>query len=352
MAPNVQNSNRLFTRPKQQHAVETAIAATTPKEVVKTRGPAKPNRVEPKLTKRLEVNLPLDVRSDIVRSAQQAGKTVAEYLTVLHCSFKARQIALNTRAVLEDLLTPNPPAPESVVAVEDDRDEVSPGELAIANELPDPFATCYTAADVDRVLAVADPPCDTVLEGVAYAEVAIDGGGISKHVFHHGGGQLQETEHAAGWYWWDEAGMLGGGPHPDAGTADAELRRYVREVLDGTPPDLQPDRFREWQAANACDVCGNYPDHHGNLEHGRGCYTQSEDGGGTSYIEPPGLAEAVAEPSFEGDGDPVGCGPDCPVTKCGPDCPVCEAEQGVATLDTELVDLGSIYVSHDPRIRS
>ena len=35
----------------------------------------------------------------------------------------------------------------------------------------------------------------------------------------------------------------------------------------------------------ACDVCGNVPDEDGMIEHGRGCYTQSEDGGGVSFIE-------------------------------------------------------------------
>lgn len=33
-----------------------------------------------------------------------------------------------------------------------------------------------------------------------------------------------------------------------------------------------------------CDVCGNRPNNDGVLEHGRGCYTQSEDGGGTEYF--------------------------------------------------------------------
>lgn len=35
----------------------------------------------------------------------------------------------------------------------------------------------------------------------------------------------------------------------------------------------------------ACDVCGNVPDEDGILEHGKGCYTQSEDGGGYSYVD-------------------------------------------------------------------
>ena len=35
----------------------------------------------------------------------------------------------------------------------------------------------------------------------------------------------------------------------------------------------------------ACEVCGNVPDEHGVIEHGRGCYTQSSDGGGVSFVE-------------------------------------------------------------------
>ena len=41
----------------------------------------------------------------------------------------------------------------------------------------------------------------------------------------------------------------------------------------------------------ACDICGNWADEHGFLEHGKGCYTQSEDGGGTSYHEEADLEE-------------------------------------------------------------
>jgi hypothetical protein len=35
----------------------------------------------------------------------------------------------------------------------------------------------------------------------------------------------------------------------------------------------------------ACKVCGNGPDRDGFREHGRGCYTQDEDGGGWDYVE-------------------------------------------------------------------
>lgn len=35
----------------------------------------------------------------------------------------------------------------------------------------------------------------------------------------------------------------------------------------------------------ACKVCGNVPDENGCIEHGRGCYVVSEDGGGCSWVE-------------------------------------------------------------------
>ena len=35
----------------------------------------------------------------------------------------------------------------------------------------------------------------------------------------------------------------------------------------------------------ACDVCGNVPDEDGMIEHGKGCYTQSDEGFGFSYVE-------------------------------------------------------------------
>ena len=47
-------------------------------------------------------------------------------------------------------------------------------------------------------------------------------------VFHHEGGSLQEMDSPAGWYWWDEAGLLGGGPYPDKETAERSLDNYVK----------------------------------------------------------------------------------------------------------------------------
>lgn len=44
-------------------------------------------------------------------------------------------------------------------------------------------------------------------------------------------------------------------------------------------------RSYEQRTRYACDVCGNVPDEYGVIEHGDGCYTQSEDGGGVSFVE-------------------------------------------------------------------
>lgn len=53
----------------------------------------------------------------------------------------------------------------------------------------------------------------------------------------------------------------------------------VEPLYSDDPPLMEADRRR-----HACKVCGNEPDRFGALEHGKGCYTQSEDGGGTSYV--------------------------------------------------------------------
>ncbi len=46
-----------------------------------------------------------------------------------------------------------------------------------------------------------------------------------------------------------------------------------------------PTLTYEQREAYACKVCGNVPDECGTLDHGRGCYVVSEDGGGSSYVE-------------------------------------------------------------------
>lgn len=50
----------------------------------------------------------------------------------------------------------------------------------------------------------------------------------------------------------------------------------------------------------ACKVCGSTPDLDGIIEHGRGCYVVSEDGGGISYVElPPNLTDQRAGKSAD-----------------------------------------------------
>ena len=58
----------------------------------------------------------------------------------------------------------------------------------------------------------------------------------------------------------------------------ARLRERVAEL------ESQTYAFR---CNYACKVCQNEPDEHGTIFHGRDCYTQSEDGGGESYVELP-----------------------------------------------------------------
>ncbi len=41
----------------------------------------------------------------------------------------------------------------------------------------------------------------------------------------------------------------------------------------------------EERSKHACKVCGNIPDEDGVLEHGRGCYVESSDGGGQSFVD-------------------------------------------------------------------
>lgn len=66
--------------------------------------------------------------------------------------------------------------------------------------------------------------------------------------------------------------------------------RYDDAVAE-TADYQRTQRRLAWREENACDVCGNWPDNEGVIDHGRGCYTQSSDGGGTSYVEPPDFSK-------------------------------------------------------------
>lgn len=91
-------------------------------------------------------------------------------------------------------------------------------------------------------------------------------------------------------------------------TDDAEIasvsREWGAEVID-RPAELATDTASteaalthalgkiflpltyEQRANYCCKVCENVPDEDGCIEHGKGCYTQSEDGGGSSYVDLP-----------------------------------------------------------------
>ncbi len=67
-----------------------------------------------------------------------------------------------------------------------------------------------------------------------------------------------------------------------------------------TTPTAQPaPTVQEPVRDYSCKVCSNKPDADGWLEHGRGCYTQSEDGGGSEFISdsvtPPAAQPAVPD---------------------------------------------------------
>lgn len=105
------------------------------------------------------------------------------------------------------------------------------------------------------------------------------------------------------WVWYDYDGVIREF-EPDECTEEfldtifGELTSHRIRVIHGPPfllPSAAPGEVMEeklpattyeWRRDNyACKVCGNVPDEEGCIEHGRGCYTQSADGGGTSYVE-------------------------------------------------------------------
>jgi hypothetical protein len=81
---------------------------------------------------------------------------------------------------------------------------------------------------------------------------------------------------------------LSTGPHKSR-----ELAITAWNTRNGVPqasvPGVPMPPAQDW----ACKVCGNIPDAQGSRKHGRGCYTQSEDGGGEDYIEE---ADTTREP--------------------------------------------------------
>jgi hypothetical protein len=68
-----------------------------------------------------------------------------------------------------------------------------------------------------------------------------------------------------------------------------------------TQPQRTEQKTIKEQPDFSCDSCGNIPDEEGWLQHGRGCYTQSEDGGGYEYIS----RADQKNPEFEAQPAPV-----------------------------------------------
>jgi hypothetical protein len=73
--------------------------------------------------------------------------------------------------------------------------------------------------------------------------------------------------------------LLGRDPCVHANTAIEMIDAILKEH-----PAAQPAPVQEPERGYSCKVCGNKPDANGWLEHGSGCYTQSENGGGTEFI--------------------------------------------------------------------
>lgn len=62
---------------------------------------------------------------------------------------------------------------------------------------------------------------------------------------------------------------------------DEKERDYFTEALRSMCEGVEGAVIRD---DRRCSVCSNPPDEDGCIEHGKGCYTQSEDGGGYSFV--------------------------------------------------------------------
>jgi hypothetical protein len=82
--------------------------------------------------------------------------------------------------------------------------------------------------------------------------------------------------HGAGWVWCDEMPNRAG---HDPYALVVDDTRYTCHACNGERISY------ESRAMFACDVCGNVPNGEGVLEHGRGCFVASADGGGDSFVD-------------------------------------------------------------------
>ena len=68
-----------------------------------------------------------------------------------------------------------------------------------------------------------------------------------------------------------------------SGAFSEELHQLQEAIALLSPPADEPAGEPE-QPRPTCKVCGNEADEVGVIEHGRGCYVVSEDGGGYSLV--------------------------------------------------------------------
>ena len=78
--------------------------------------------------------------------------------------------------------------------------------------------------------------------------------------------------------WWYYEGS---GPPQKGEDCEEHTKRMCKIAWsNGADVTAQPAQERDF----SCKVCGNKPNSDGELEHGKGCYTQDENGGGSEFI--------------------------------------------------------------------
>ena len=86
----------------------------------------------------------------------------------------------------------------------------------------------------------------------------------------------------------DEGSPISVGVESTSDDVAAELEITINATKYKIPkPTSEEGQLVDFQPENhACKICENTPDRWGFLEHGKGCYTQSEEGGGEEYVGP------------------------------------------------------------------
>jgi hypothetical protein len=102
--------------------------------------------------------------------------------------------------------------------------------------------------------------------------------------------------------------------------ADLLMRAEDGDPAETTALEFYADRENYKIARSECEVCGNAIDAEGIIDHGKGCYTQSAQGGGSSFegsvvALDEGANARAALKAIGGERKPVGWSPPEPVTE-------------------------------------